>query len=329
MRISVYITSYNQEVYLREAVDSVLAQTLRPHQIVIVDDCSQDASPELIDAYARRYADLITPVYHQENAGVAQARVSALQAVTGDYVTYLDGDDRYLPTKLEKEAAMLKSRPGVDIVFANVYHINSVGKRMGVWSDKQKPPEGDVFTAVFARDFPRGSLFRNELINFRAWQQVGFHDPKLKTHEDYDMRIRLTKHLRTAYVDEPLSEYRKHESGLRNTAVLHKLATLETIWRKNKHLLADLPAADRRYINRRLDEWRAHFWRVAAKQAVGAWSEDASVDRWRAWQAYNRSWQYHRALDFDLLLGLFLPHSIYHRVRTMMRNHKQQAHKFE
>ena len=107
-RISVYITSYNQKEYLVEAIDSVLNQTLKPFEIIIVDDCSTDGSREVIAGYALRYPDLVNPIYHTRNQGVAQARIDALQMVTGDYVTYVDGDDRYLPTKLEKEARLLQ-----------------------------------------------------------------------------------------------------------------------------------------------------------------------------------------------------------------------------
>ena len=107
--ISVYITSYNQREFLAEAIDSVLAQTLPPHQIIVVDDCSTDGSQDIIADYARAHRGLFSPIYHRDNTGVAQVRADALAAVTGDLVTYVDGDDRYLPTKLEQEAAALKA----------------------------------------------------------------------------------------------------------------------------------------------------------------------------------------------------------------------------
>ena len=120
--ISVYVTSYNQREYLVEAVESVLAQTLPASQIIVVDDCSQDGSQDVIAEYATRHSQ-ITPIFHRNNLGVAQTRNHALQMTTGDYVTYVDGDDRFLPDKLAKEVELLDKSPEADVVFSNVYRI--------------------------------------------------------------------------------------------------------------------------------------------------------------------------------------------------------------
>ncbi|MBT7715794.1 MAG: glycosyltransferase family 2 protein, partial [Deltaproteobacteria bacterium] len=87
MKISVFITSYNQKKFLIEAIESVLNQTLSPFQIIVVDDSSKDLSQEVIAGYAARYPNLITPIFHKRNTGVAQVRIDALNAVNGDYVT--------------------------------------------------------------------------------------------------------------------------------------------------------------------------------------------------------------------------------------------------
>jgi len=257
MRISVYITSYNQKHYLREAIESALGQTLKPCQIAIVDDHSSDGSQQLIAGFHSRYPDLITPIYHARNQGVAQSRIDALQAVTGDYVTYVDGDDRLLPTKLEREGQLLRSRPQAQIAFSNVYYIDDQGTRVGIWADKVKPPEGYIFAQTFGRDFPKGNLFRSELVDYPAWKRVGFHDPALGLYEDYDMRIRLTKSLHAAYCDELLSEYRLHWDGLSTARPVAHFEALNYIYHKNKSLLNDLGKAERLCVNRRFGEWTA------------------------------------------------------------------------
>lgn len=160
MRISVYITSYNQKHYLIEAIESVLNQTLRPFEIIIADDCSTDGSHEVIAGYASSYPDLITPIYHTQNQGVSQNRIDALGAVTGDYVSRVDGDDRFLPSKLEKEAKLLRNNPNAQIAFSDHYFMTADGIRTGVWAGEEKPPQGDVFRQTFARDFPKHSLFK-------------------------------------------------------------------------------------------------------------------------------------------------------------------------
>jgi glycosyltransferase involved in cell wall biosynthesis len=268
MKISVYITSYNQKAYLVEAIESVLAQTLRPHEIIIVDDASSDGSQEVIKAYATRHPDLVRPVLHTRNTGVARARTDALNSVTGDYVTYVDGDDRCLPTKLEKETGALARTPSAQIAFSNYYYIDEEGRRRGVWADEEKPPTGDVFCETYARAYPRRNLFRTELVNYRAWKRIGFYDPGLVVFEDYDMRIRLTSKLRTTYCDEPLGEYRRHGGGLSSCARLRLLKTAEVVCGKNRPLLASLPLERRRWVERELSIWLANLSGKVARDAV-------------------------------------------------------------
>jgi glycosyltransferase involved in cell wall biosynthesis len=220
----------------------------------------------VIAGYVSRYPGLITPIYHAQNLGVAQTRNDALLAVTGDYVSYVDGDDRFLPAKLEKEAGLLREHPEAQIAYSNSYFITADGLRTEVLAYKRLPPQGDVFCQVFARDFPDGNFFRMELAPYEIWKRAGFYDPILRFSEDYDIRIRLSKHGRVVYCDEPLSEIRRHRRGLStNTKLGENLAAWEHILRKNLHLLDDLDATARRSIRRKLNE---RLQKIIAKQAV-------------------------------------------------------------
>ena len=268
MNISVYITSYNQKSYLIEAIDSVLAQTLAPRQVIIVDDHSSDGSQEVIAQYARRYPDLITPIYHGSNQGVARTRNDALNAVEGDYVTNLGGDDRFLPTKLEKEAGLLATSPGAQMAFSNYYFISADGDQTGLWADGVTAPEGDIFAHVFSRDFPRRMDSRAELVEMAAYARCGLHDPSLRILEDRDILIRLTKHSRAVYCGEPLSEYRRHPAGLSQGPVSEKLALLERIASKNLHLLDDLDPGTRRSTLRLMNDYHALVARLAAEEQL-------------------------------------------------------------
>jgi glycosyltransferase involved in cell wall biosynthesis/Tfp pilus assembly protein PilF len=261
-KISIYITSYNQKKYLVEAIESVLCQTLKPSQIIVVDDGSTDGSQNLIRSYARKFPSLFVPVFHEKNCGVAASRINALHKITGDYVSYLDGDDRYLPTKLEKEFCALVEQNNAYIAYSNNYYVSSSGNRFGTWIDNETPPQGYVFPQTFGRMFPKRSLFRMELVNYQAWKAVGFHDPSLSLYEDFDMRIRLTKYFHAVYVDEPLSEIRMHGKGLSSLKTSKHLASLEYLYRKNIPLLMDLSAEQRKFVKANFDTWVAG---IAAK----------------------------------------------------------------
>ena len=91
MKISFVVPVYNVEKYLRQCVDSLLAQTVSAHEIILVDDGSKDSSGQICDEYAEKY-DLIK-VIHKENAGLGMARNTGLEHVTGDYVIFIDSDD--------------------------------------------------------------------------------------------------------------------------------------------------------------------------------------------------------------------------------------------
>ena len=314
MEISVYITSYNQKHYLKEAIESVLAQTLKPRQVIIVDDHSSDGSQDLIAGFHSQYPDLVTPIYHSQNTGVTQVRIDALQAVTGDYVTYVDGDDRFLPTKLEKEANLLQASPHAQIVFSNNFYMTADGIHKGIWADEVKPPEGNVFCQTFARDFPRRNLFRMELVNYRAWKRIGFHDPNLSMYEDFDMRIRLTKHLQVVYYDEPLTEIRLHYTGLASSKRVRHLEALDYIYRKNKPLLNDLSKAERDYVNRKLGGWIAQVARCASEESLN------EGQRLQAAKLLLAAMRYDPAIsDWPWLMRIFVPKAIYQRAALFVK----------
>ncbi len=284
MKISVYITSYNQKTYLKQAIDSVLVQTRPADEIIIVDDCSTDGSQELIRRYERDYPGLIVPVLHAANTGVSQVRVDALSRCTGDVITYLDGDDRFLPTKLAMESAVLEARADVDVVYSDFTYIDEQGASTQRWAAYEDPPQGDVFVPVFARRFPRGDLFRMEMVRATAWRDAGFHDTSIPIYEDYDMRIRLMHGRKAAFLNEVLSEYRRHGGGLSQADAMRHFVVLRSIYLKNRHLLLSRSKQERSYVKRCL------FARMSlpARDAAHAVLTEASMPflgrRWTAFR---------------------------------------------
>jgi len=275
MRISVYITSYNQKSYLEEAIESVLGQTRRPDQLIIIDDASTDGSQEVIKGYVETYSDLILPIYHVRNAGIARTRVEALQAVVGDFVTYLDGDDRMLPKKLELEARQITEQKNISLVYSNHYYIDQYGERTGIWAESYPFPREGIFKDTFTRNFPGRNIFRMELINYPALKEIGFHDPELNLYEDYDLRIRMTKKLDAGFVDHPLFEIRRTGQGLSSQSIDHHLLALEYILEKNLHLLASFPARER---NKMIKEYRRFMARIAARGVRFDYSQRQNQD---------------------------------------------------
>lgn len=260
-RISVLITSYNQKTFLTEAIESVLSQTLQPFEIIIVDDCSTDGSQKIIENYTRNHPDIIKAYYHKQNLGIGKNRAFAQMQAKGDWLTYLDGDDRFLPEKLEMEFKTLQQHPDSKVVYSNFYSINEEGKRSGLWADKTPPPSGYIFSQVFSRSFPRNTLFRNELIFSDCLKKIGYYDEERITHVDWDFKIRLSKYFHIAYCPIPLIERRDHAGGisqyLSKDIVLNQMLQ---VYNKNSPLLEGLEPEEKKYI-------RSELFRLFSRRA--------------------------------------------------------------
>ena len=278
MKISVYITSYNQKEFLKVAVDSVLHQTLMPFEIILIDDCSTDGSVELIESYADRYPDLIRTHINDKNLGITRTRNVALSMVRGDYVSWLDGDDMYLPEKLEKQWQVIQDS-NADLVYTNYYYAQlAIDNRIGKWFEDPSvlPSVEDFFPAVLGRKFPNGALFRNELVSKVLIEKAGRYDERLEIYEDFDFRIRLAKHARPQFVDQPLSVYRMHAQGLSRAKVALHQKCLSYIYDKYNEDLLALPPNSQVEIQERIAAIFNHF---EAKSSADSFNFKKSLKR--------------------------------------------------
>jgi glycosyltransferase involved in cell wall biosynthesis len=114
LRVSVIIPAFNAEAYLAEAIDSVLAQTLPPFEVIVVDDGSTDATA----AIARRFAPAVN-CFSQPNGGIGAARNSGVRAAHGNALAFLDADDLWLAAKLSLQVGALLADPALDLVFGH------------------------------------------------------------------------------------------------------------------------------------------------------------------------------------------------------------------
>lgn len=300
MNITVGITSYNQSALLRVAIESVLGQTRQPAEIIIVDDASTDDSRPLIERYVNRYPDLIRPIFLNHNGGPNNARNQVIDAAGGEFLTFLDGDDRWLATKLEQEAKRLVMADQPDAVFSNFYFTDGAGNREFMWvSDSTpRPPEGHILPQVLALNLPRNTLFRSEIIPTRLWREAGYFDSSFTIYGDWDMRVRLAAAVgRFGYLDEPLCEYRRHGRGLSNKPIEMHLAAVDHIEQKYAGLISQLNETTRKSPIRGLDKFRAKLLRRAALDSLLLPSTPA---RKQAIRYYQQSLRFDRVLDFRL-----------------------------
>jgi len=213
-RVSVIITSYNQERYLKEAIESVIGQSLKPHEIIIADDHSTaDRSVDAIKTYADRYPGWIHGIFQKENVGIPRNRNSALREVTGNHVAVLDGDDRFLPNYLATLTTALMEHPEAGCAYSNRYQINTQGER-GPIRNTVPEPSGDVF-AYFAAG--RMGILRSMLARYDLVKAAGLFDENFLHHDGFILSLRLAKLTKFVYLPEPLMEKRVHLGGFSKT----------------------------------------------------------------------------------------------------------------
>ncbi len=240
-RVSVIITSYNQKAYLVEAIDSVLAQTIKPHEIIVADDRSNDGSTEMIKEYAARYPGLIKGIYQPRNVGISENRNAALRVATGNHVTILDGDDRYLPNNLELQLAALTAHPEVCCTYSNLYFIDGSGTRTRI-RDVTLQPSGDILSYVAAGQM---GLLRSMLIPYDLIEKAGFLDPHFPKHDGFILTLHLAQMAQFAYILEPVAEYRVHEEGdSKSFSARARLGYLEDVYAEVIRLTQHLPSTE-------------------------------------------------------------------------------------
>jgi glycosyltransferase involved in cell wall biosynthesis len=196
--ISVIVPVFNTERYLAEALESLFAQTLAPAEIIVVDDGSTDSTPTI----ARRYAGRIRYV-RQENAGSSAARNHGLRLAQGAMITFLDADDRYLPTKLERQWRRFLDRPELDLCVCEVTDFDT--------PDLPAPVRKEPFVPLSRPGQVATWLVRRTLLD----RTGGFlEDPRLSHAEGTEIFTRVRES--GAVIDllaEPLVERRLHDAN--------------------------------------------------------------------------------------------------------------------
>ena len=114
--VSIIMPVYNSEKFVSEAIESVLNQSYKNWELLIVNDGSTDQSPKIINDYAEK--DSRIKVFHRNNQGVSMARNFALDRICGEYVTFIDSDDVYLINRLERLLQVFAQYKDCDIVFS-------------------------------------------------------------------------------------------------------------------------------------------------------------------------------------------------------------------
>ncbi|HSP07690.1 MAG TPA: glycosyltransferase, partial [Acidobacteriota bacterium] len=211
--ISVAMCLYNSMRYIDETLRSLLAQTWRDFEAILVDDGSVDGTAEHIAAW---YPDPRLKIIRQANGGMGKARSVSVAHSQGEYVAFLDHDDLWMPQKLERQMAVVATHPEAVLIFSDCQLIDSNGRELGAMSERYEYSAIDL-RAGYAHDelLRRGCFLAmsTAMVHLPALRKFGGPNPTLRFGDDYDMWLGLSRNHPILFIDEKLAKWRLHDSS--------------------------------------------------------------------------------------------------------------------
>lgn len=205
--VSVIIPNYNYEAYIAGTIDSVLAQTYSNIEIIVVDDGSKDNSLSVLEKYGNRIK-----VIAQKNQGVSLARNNGVAASQGEYVAFLDADDIWLSSKIEKQLEKFSVGEEVGLVHCSMLYIDTNDQITG---ENRNGKEGWLAADVLLlEEGATVGIGSTSLVRKTVFDEVGGFDPRQTTAADWDFSYRVAKRYKIGFVSEPLVRYRLHGSNM-------------------------------------------------------------------------------------------------------------------
>lgn len=209
--ISIQMPAFNAERYIARSIESALCQTYPHWELVVVNDGSMDQTAEIIAGFH----DPRIRVFYQPNGGEAAARNTALQNTRGEYLTFLDADDLYLPDHLERIVQFFQDHPETGGVYTNGAYINQDGERLKLLSDRRRGPfTGDIFAEVIRSS----DVFGAPLCVALKTQVIREHsltfDTRITIGPDWDFLAEYAEVATFEYIDAVTCLYRVHPSQI-------------------------------------------------------------------------------------------------------------------
>jgi glycosyltransferase involved in cell wall biosynthesis len=205
-KVTVLIPVYNRERYVRDAIDSILAQTFTDFELLVIDDGSTDGSQEVVRSYCNPRIRLVC---NEINQGIPKTRNTGIRLARGEYLAFLDSDDWAYPERLAKQAAFLDNHPDYAAVSA-----------WTDWMDEEgRPLRGIKRKAVSPEEIAAQRLFRSGLRNSASMARTVVlrnygHQEQYDTSEDFDLWSRIAAKHKLASLPEVLVRCRRHKSRI-------------------------------------------------------------------------------------------------------------------
>lgn len=220
-KVSIICISYNHEAFVEEALNSVFAQTYEHLEVIVLDDASKDATPELLQNQLGEKG--LKPIFHKVNQGYTKTFNEGLAMASGDFIVDFALDDVMLPNFIEESLKAFEDDK-VGVVFSNADYINADSKVIANHTQQliskgmiKSVPQGDIFEWVLKRYF---ICTPTMVIKREVFDRMGGYDETL-AYEDFDFWVRSSRYWSYAYIDKVMFEKRKLINSMSSQRYLH------------------------------------------------------------------------------------------------------------
>ncbi len=214
-KVSIIIPNYNYGRYIGETLQSILRQSFKDYEVIVVDDGSTDNSAQEVERFRGDFGGKLR-YFYQKNQGVATARNHGISQARGQFIAFIDADDLWLEQSLSKIVAFMETHPECGLVYGNVQIVdlkkNTLIKVRFSPSSSEKPYEGKCFEKLFCEGnfIPTAAVLMPRVV----FKQIGLFDTRFKCGEDLDMWLRISALYPIRYLDEVLTIMRRHDTSL-------------------------------------------------------------------------------------------------------------------
>lgn len=223
--VSVIIPAYNHELYIEEALQSVINQTYKNIELIVINDGSTDGTAEIIEKFIKINQDKNIRFVNKQNEGVCKTMNMGLAMSMGDYIALLASDDKWIENKIELQIAFMENNKNIGLVCSDAYLTKFNMDTNLKYSDykvgmdqyfKRGIQNCNMHEVLLARPFIASITV---MLRRKTFNEVGFFDEKLRG-EDTDMWLRVARKYPIGYINQPLVYYRMHGTNVSNNMSL-------------------------------------------------------------------------------------------------------------
>ena len=252
--VSVIIHTYNNEKFIAETVASVLNQTYKDYEIIVVDDGSVDGTRDVLMPYMQKIR-----YHYKENGGIASAKNAGIGLSQAEFVAFLDHDDLWAPDKLQLQMEHFNENPQIGLVYAKYTSFRD-GEELR--TKPEKGYSGWIFKELLSKSFIQTSTV---VVKRECLDAVGPYDETFSLGDEYDMFLRIAQKFQCGFVDKGLTRYRVHDTNASNNDFLFDNENLG-VYKKVYNNFTDIDGVEKKILRKRIA-------RYSMKVAEGLYSQ--------------------------------------------------------